>query len=68
MLKNRKELMIWKTGKPDLRTSTACRPASDIDKSRRKDVDSILRREQQKTMGEYLHILELRMELHGITI
>jgi hypothetical protein len=30
--------------------------------------DDDLRRGQQRAMGEYLHILELRMELHGITI
>lgn len=45
-----------------------CRPTSDIEEARRKDVDSIFRREQQKIMCEYLHILELRMELYGITI
>lgn len=30
--------------------------------------DRVLRDRQQHAMGEYLHVLELRMELHGITI
>lgn len=30
--------------------------------------DRALRDRQQRAMGEYLHVLELRMELHGITI
>ena len=36
--------------------------------ARRKDVDRMLRRDQQSVMGEYLHVLELRAELHGITL
>ena len=31
-------------------------------------IDDELRHDQQRAMGEYLHWLELRAELHGITL
>lgn len=41
---------------------------TNVKEARRKDVDNMLRHDQQRAMGEYLHLLELRAELHGIAL
>lgn len=43
-----------------------CCVTTDVKEARRKDIDNMLRHDQQRAMGEYLHWLELRAELHGI--